>query len=95
MSTKNTALSLAVAVAGAVSVAALTTTPAQAAVKCYGISKAGQNDCANAAGTHSCKGGAKIDYDGGEWKVMPSKDACEKAKGQIKPFNGVNPNLKS
>ena len=22
--------------------------------KCYGIAKAGQNDCANLAGTHSC-----------------------------------------
>ena len=24
--------------------------------KCFGIAKAGQNDCANASGTHSCAG---------------------------------------
>ena len=24
--------------------------------KCYGIAKAGQNDCANISGTHSCAG---------------------------------------
>ena len=24
--------------------------------KCYGIAKAGQNDCANLSGTHSCAG---------------------------------------
>ena len=40
---------------------------AAAKVKCYGISKAGENDCANAAGTHSCAGQATVDYDGGEY----------------------------
>lgn len=90
-------LSLAAAVAGAVSLAAVTTaTPAMAAkVKCYGIAKAGQNDCGNAAGTHSCAGQSKVSYDGGEWKGVASKEACAKAGGSIKPFKGVNPKKKA
>lgn len=88
---KLTAFSLAAAVAGAVSVAAMTI-PAQAAdpVKCYGISKAGENDCANAAGTHSCKGQSTADYDGGEWKAVATADECTAAKGQLEAFEGVN-----
>lgn len=39
--------------------------------KCYGISKAGQNDCAAGAGT-SCAGSAKIDYQGNAWKLVPT-----------------------
>ena len=27
--------------------------------KCFGIAKAGQNDCSNLSGTHSCAGQAK------------------------------------
>lgn len=38
--------------------------------KCYGIAKAGQNDCANLAGTHSCAGQNKVDNDKGEWKFV-------------------------
>ncbi len=95
MANKTKALTIAAAVAGAVSMAALTATPAQAAVKCYGISKAGQNDCANAAGTHSCKGHSTVDFHGGDWKTMPSAAACEQAKGKTKPFDGVNKAVKS
>jgi uncharacterized membrane protein len=29
--------------------------------KCYGIAKAGQNDCANLSGSHSCAGQSKVD----------------------------------
>ena len=38
--------------------------------KCYGIAKAGQNDCANLAGTHTCAGQSKVDKDVGEWKYV-------------------------
>ena len=31
--------------------------------KCFGISKAGQNDCASVTGSHSCAGQAKKDND--------------------------------
>ncbi len=43
--------------------------------KCYGIAKAGQNDCANLAGSHSCAGQSKADNDKGEWKYV-AKGTC-------------------
>lgn len=39
--------------------------------KCYGISLAGQNDCAAGPGT-SCAGTSKIDYQGDAWKLVPT-----------------------
>lgn len=42
--------------------------------KCYGISKAGKNDCAAGAGT-SCAGTAKRDYAGNAWKYV-AKGTC-------------------
>jgi len=48
-------------------------------VKCYGVAKAGKNDCA--ANGHSCAGQAKKDNDPNEWKHM-SKDDCAKAGGK-------------
>jgi len=47
--------------------------------KCYGVAKAGKNDCA--ANGHSCAGQAKKDNDPNEWKHM-SKDDCAKAGGK-------------
>jgi uncharacterized membrane protein len=48
--------------------------------KCFGIAKAGQNDCASVMGTHSCAGQAKKDMDATEWKYT-AKGTCEKAGG--------------
>jgi uncharacterized membrane protein len=48
--------------------------------KCYGIAKAGQNDCANLAGTHSCAGQSKVDNDKGEWKYVAA-GTCVGMKG--------------
>ncbi|MFO1330783.1 MAG: DUF2282 domain-containing protein [Rubrivivax sp.] len=48
--------------------------------KCYGIAKAGQNDCANLSGSHSCAGQNKLDNDPGEWKYVP-KGTCKDMKG--------------
>ncbi|MBY0242390.1 MAG: DUF2282 domain-containing protein [Burkholderiaceae bacterium] len=48
--------------------------------KCYGIAKAGQNDCASATGTHSCAGQAKTDNAKDEWNYV-AKGTCEKAGG--------------
>ncbi|HEY0060909.1 MAG TPA: DUF2282 domain-containing protein [Telluria sp.] len=50
--------------------------------KCFGIAKAGQNDCATASGSHSCAGLAKVDNDGHEWKYV-AKGTCEKAGGKL------------
>ncbi len=48
--------------------------------KCYGIAKAGQNDCANLSGSHSCAGQSKVDGDPGEWKYV-AKGTCKDMKG--------------
>ena len=56
--------------------------------KCYGVVKAGQNDCGNAAKTHSCAGHAATDGDGGEWLALP-KGTCEKlVGGHLEPVEG-------
>lgn len=48
--------------------------------KCYGIAKAGQNDCANLGKTHSCAGQAKTDNAPDEWKYV-AKGTCKDMKG--------------
>ncbi len=50
--------------------------------KCFGIAKAGQNDCATASGSHSCAGQGKKDADPTEWKYV-AKGTCEKAGGKL------------
>lgn len=47
--------------------------------KCYGVAKAGQNDCGTA--THTCAGMAKKDNAPDEWKYVP-KGTCEKLGGK-------------
>ena len=49
---------------------------------CFGIAKAGQNDCASANGSHSCAGQAKKDGDANEWKYVV-KGTCEKLGGKL------------
>lgn len=83
--TVNTLLASAVAltIAGGV-------TPAEAAgkEKCYGVVKAGKNDCGNASKTHSCAGLAEVDGDGGEWVTVP-EGLCEKlVGGSLEPVEG-------
>ncbi|MEI7464945.1 MAG: DUF2282 domain-containing protein [Burkholderiales bacterium] len=48
--------------------------------KCYGIAKAGMNDCANLSGTHSCAGQAKTDGASDDWKYV-AKGTCAKEGG--------------
>ena len=50
--------------------------------KCYGIAKAGQNDCGTAK--HTCAGQATRDNQPDEWKYVP-KGSCEKMGGKTKP----------
>lgn len=49
--------------------------------KCYGVAKAGQNDCANLSGTHTCAGQAKADNSADEWKYVP-KGSCKSLGGK-------------
>lgn len=51
--------------------------------KCYGVAAAGQNDCANLAGTHSCAGQSTVDKDPGEWKLV-AKGTCVDLGGMLK-----------
>lgn len=53
---------------------------AQSKEKCYGIAKAGQNDCGNLSGTHSCAGQSKVDNAPEEWKYV-AKGTCKDLKG--------------
>ena len=53
---------------------------AQEKEKCYGISVAGQNDCANLSGSHSCAGQSKVGADVNEWKYV-AKGTCASMKG--------------
>ena len=53
--------------------------------KCYGIAKAGQNDCGTA--THTCAGKSKKDNAPDEWKYVP-KGTCEKLGGKSQPPKG-------
>ena len=46
--------------------------------KCYGIAKAGQNDCSAGAGT-SCAGTSTRDYQGNAWKLV-KKGTCTSIK---------------
>ncbi|MGV7210428.1 DUF2282 domain-containing protein [Oxalobacteraceae bacterium A2-2] len=65
--------------------AAGATTAAHAAddkEKCYGVAKAGTNDCAT--GAHSCSGQAKTDNAPDEWKMV-AKGTCQKMGGKTTP----------
>lgn len=48
--------------------------------KCYGVAAAGQNDCSNLAGTHSCAGQSTVDNDPGEWRLV-TKGLCKTQGG--------------
>ena len=61
-----------VAIAGAVTAALAaqaTTASAAAKEKCYGISLAGENDCAAGVGT-TCAGTSTVDYQGNAWTLV-------------------------
>ncbi len=96
MTSKTAALNIATALFGAVALAAIAA-PSQARaadLRSATASLAGQNSCANEAGTRSCAGQSKVDYDGGEWRAIGAGH-CADLGGQLKPFQGVNPNKKS
>ena len=61
---------------------ALVSNEVQAAIigmeKCYGVTKAGKNDCG--ANGHSCAGNAKVDGDPNEWLYLP-KGFCNRLNG--------------
>jgi uncharacterized membrane protein len=58
--------------------------------KCYGVAKAGENDCA--AGSSGCSGSSKVDYQGNVFKLVP-KGTCttmelpDGRKGSLEPLD--------
>ena len=74
--TTNTALiagSIALVLSGANSIQ---TAEANAKEKCFGISLAGQNDCAAGPGT-TCAGTSTVDYQGNAWTLVPAGDCVK------------------
>lgn len=52
--------------------------------KCYGVAKAGQNDCASKTGTHACAGQSKKDNDPTDFKYV-AKGTCATMGGMMAP----------
>ena len=48
--------------------------------KCFGIAKAGRNDCANLSGSHSCAGQTKVDNAPDDW-AYAAKGTCQQLGG--------------
>ena len=78
----------AIAIAALASTANAQQANAKPTEKCYGISKAGKNDCKAGPGT-SCAGSSTRDYQGNAWKLVP-KGTClsiktPKGSGTLEP----------
>jgi uncharacterized membrane protein len=58
--------------------------------KCYGVAKAGKNDCKAGAGT-SCAGTSKADYQGNAWKLVKA-GTCTTIKTP-KGFGSLSPKV--
>lgn len=86
MTVKNTLLKTAVtaALGASLSCAPATAMAGEKEIKCYGVVKAGKNDCCTAK--HMCAGMAKRDYDPKEWKMMTQK-ACQQARKKLKKIS--------
>lgn len=50
--------------------------------KCWGVAKAGQNDCGSNKTAHSCAGHSKSDYDPEDFKVVKA-GTCVKMGGSL------------
>ncbi len=95
-SKKLSGVAVASAFAAAIGLVA-TGTPATAAdqVKCFGVAKAGANDCAAGEGT-TCAGTSTIDYQGNAWKLVPKGECAtmelpDDRKGSLTPLDRDNP----
>ena len=61
--------------------AAYAADPSKEKEKCFGIAKAGTNDCANLSGSHSCAGQSKNAMAPDEWNYV-AKGSCAKIGGK-------------
>lgn len=93
MNRSTLALALAGSLASAISAhaqkAPLTAEQMAGMEKCYGISLAGQNDCAAGPGT-TCAGTSTVDYQGNAWKAVPAGTCAtievDGHKGSLEPI---------
>ena len=80
-------LLLAAAITGVMAMTSIQTVAAadEGMEKCYGVAKAGKNDCASAA--HACAGHGTMDKSGSEWVKLP-KGSCERlVDGSLTPVS--------
>lgn len=83
---KNQAIVAAALASLLTSATALAAEPAKTE-KCWGVAKAGQNDCATKNGSHSCAGQGKKDNDLNEWKNVPA-GSCVSKGGKLTAPDG-------
>lgn len=69
MSTPLKSLAVAATVAAAVTSVTAHSASAMSKEKCYGVSLAGENDCAAGPGT-TCQGTSTVDYQGNAWTLV-------------------------
>jgi uncharacterized membrane protein len=79
------ALMMTAAISSLLALGATTTQAADEAAteKCYGVAKAGKNDCA--AKGHACAAQAKADGDGQEWLKLPKGTCAKIVNGSLTP----------
>lgn len=56
--------------------------------KCFGVAKAGQNDCGSKTSKHSCAGQSKVDNDPNDFKLV-AKGSCAKMGGKMAPASDM------
>ena len=83
-----TAILVASALAVALTMSAAPKAKADDQEKCFGVAKAGKNDCKAGAGT-SCAGTSKADYQGNAWKLVKA-GTCTSIKTP-KGFGSLTP----
>jgi uncharacterized membrane protein len=85
----------AAAVAGAVAVGLNTNKGTETAAsvpkeRCFGVAKAGENDCHAEDDAHACGGMSKVDNHGQDWKTVDG-GTCVKMGGQLAAFGDPRP----
>lgn len=92
MNAQQTLLRSAVAGLLALGIATAATTASaadEAKEKCFGIAKAGQNDCGSNKSKHSCAGQSKTDNDPNDFKYV-AKGTCKEMGGTAMPAGGMD-----
>ena len=68
-------IALATALSAAIGLATTNAVAQGKQEKCFGVTLAGENDCAAGPGT-TCAGTSKVDYQGNAWALVPA-GSCE------------------